>query len=448
MNPLPPRPPSPQKHSPGSENSMVQELQLLITELKEHDKELNDLIAVHQRQFLAWEDDRKKILTLGERCDLLNNELNKGNEIIKALNKKLELLESQQYDSERTLENTQQKLKKVSQKATDATLRCQALEEKNRSLHCSVLELSAKAGQLKAREQELLTMLKLKDEVMLETTGHITEFTYKFRKLESTLRASKAEELSLNKDKLDLKLRLRELMLETNKLKDDLCGKVKENNKQQEEILHLRQENGCLRNELALTVEKEKRKDQLLQSVKSKQAQTETELSRLRQIYLKQQHDLQVLRVSLESSQELRQKHEKAAHERSEKSVDLNSFHLDSLCLSSTQRAHRPQRCEKFSGEDFPREINNLSVTNPADRCCSATMDQHTSSPINKLQHTLAESRQMVADLELSAVLPVSPHCSPNSSSINMTAELTEALHRTQLVAGEERDAKLPFFSQ
>ncbi|XP_075023853.1 coiled-coil domain-containing protein 62 isoform X5 [Calonectris borealis] len=655
------------------------------------------MVAVHQRQLLAWEDDRQKILTLAERCSLLNNELNKRNEIIKSLTKRLKFLESQQNDSKTTFENTQQKFKELSQKVTDATVHCQALEEKNQSLHCSVLELSAKTGQLQAREQELLTMLKLKDEAILETTDHITEFTSKFKKLESALRAAKTEEFSLNKEKQDLKLRLKELILETNKLKDDLCEKMKENNKQQEEITHLKQENGCLRNELTLIVEKAKRKDQLLQFAKSKQARTDTELSTLRQIYVKQQRDLQFLHVNLESSQELRQKHEKAAHGRSigmafsapesssetdmvrtegthgmceecgtaqvpksrakttsemcevdnrlllnasdleettsaylnrcqkvvkvlavlteeeekqdvasisdelgskvfceanntrplrnreisengvesrdqqtfesslpeyehwlnvgscvdsqstliqntitsdktdnenktweerteilfgqkssetpvaihksesdscsnnfiikkdawwkpvsdlewlkifkpkkgdgsiwhgkdcschktaqemkcassksEENVDLNSFHLDSPCLTSTQKGDRPQRCEKFFDEDFPLEINNPSVTKPTNRCCSATVDQDTSSPISKLQHALAESRQMVADLELNTLLHASPRCSPNSSSINMTTELAEALHRTQLSAAEERDAKLPFFS-
>ncbi|NXD77185.1 CCD62 protein, partial [Halcyon senegalensis] len=264
-----------------------QEIQLLTAELRDRDKELDEMVAVHQTQLLAWENDRQRILTLAERCNLLNTELKKRNEIIKSL--------------------TQQKFKEMSQKVTDATLRCQALEEKNQSLHCSVLELSAKAGQLQAREQELLTMLKLKDEVMLETTDHITEFTSKFRKLESTLCAAKAEELNLNKERQDLKLRLKELILERNKLKDDLCEKVKENNKQQEEILHLKQENVYLRNELALAVEKAKRKDQLLQLAKSKQARTYTELSSLRQIYIKQQRDLQFLHINLESSQELRQ---------------------------------------------------------------------------------------------------------------------------------------------
>ncbi|XP_014817898.1 PREDICTED: coiled-coil domain-containing protein 62 isoform X3 [Calidris pugnax] len=442
---------SPQKPSLSLENSTIQkqrqELQFLIAELKDRDKELNDMVAVHQRELLAWEDDRQKRLTLAERCNLLNNELNKRNDIIKSLTKRLKFFESQQNDSRATFEYTQQKFKELSQKVADATVHCEALEEKNQSLHCSVLELSAKTGQLQAREQELLTMLKLKDEVILETTDHITEFTSKFRMLESALRAAKMEELSLNEEKQDLKLRLKELILETNKLKDNLYEKIKENSKQQEEIIHLRQENISLRNELTLLVEKSKRKDQLLQFARSKQARTDTELSSLRQIYVKQQRDLQFLHVNLESSQELRQKHEKASHERSEENVDLNSFRVDSPCLTSTQKGDRPPRCEKFSDEDLPLEINDLSVTKPTHRCCRATMDQGTNSPVSKLQHALAESRQMVADLELSTLLQASPRCSPSSSSLNVTAELEEALHRTQLSAAEERNAKLTFSS-
>ncbi|XP_065502583.1 coiled-coil domain-containing protein 62 isoform X2 [Caloenas nicobarica] len=451
MNPSLPRSASPQKLGPSLENSTIQkqrqELQVLIAELKDRDQELNDMVAVHQRQLLAWEGDRQKVLTLAERCSLLNHELNKRNEIIKSLTKRLKFLESQQNDSKTTFENTQQKFKELSQKVTDATVHCQALEEKNQSLHCSVLDLSLKTGQLQAREQELLTMLKLKDEAILETTDYITEFTSKFKKLESALRAAKTEEFSLKKEKQDLKLRLKELILETNKLKGDLCEKVKENNKQQEEIIYLQQENGRLRNELALFVEKAKRKDQLLQLAKSKQARTDTELSILRQIYAKQQRDMQFLHVNLESSQELTQKHEKVARESSEENVDLSSFHLDSPCLTSTQKGDRPHRCEKFSDEDFPLEINDLSVINPTNRPCNAAVDQDTGSPVRKLQHVLAESRQMVADLELSALLHASPRHSPNSSTINTTAELAEALHRTQLSAAEERDVKLPFFS-
>nr|XP_060166945.1 huntingtin-interacting protein 1-related protein isoform X3 [Globicephala melas] len=47
------------------------ELQLLIGELKDRDRELNDMVAVHQRQLLSWEEDRQKVLTLEERCSKL-----------------------------------------------------------------------------------------------------------------------------------------------------------------------------------------------------------------------------------------------------------------------------------------------------------------------------------------------------------------------------------------
>ncbi|XP_035196251.1 coiled-coil domain-containing protein 62 isoform X8 [Oxyura jamaicensis] len=430
MNPARPRSASPQKFSPSFENSTVEkqrrELQVLIAELKAREEELNAMVAVHQRERLAWEDDRQKILTLAERCALLNNELNKRNDIIKSLTKKLKLLESQQSDSKMICEITQQKFEELSQKLTHVTLHCQGLEEENQILRCSVLKLSAKKGQLQAREQELLKKLELKGEDILETTDYVTEFTSKF-KLESALHAAKAEEFGLNKEKQDLRLRLRELILETDKLKDDLCEKIKENNKQQEEIIHLKQENVSLKNELALNVEKAKRKDQLLQFAKSKQVRTDTELSSLREIYVKQQRDLQFLHVNLENSQELRQKHEKVVYEKSGENFDLNSFHLDSPCfLTSTQKGDRSQRREKFSDANSPLDIGNLSVTEPKNRCCDPSIHKDACYPTSKLQPALAESQQMVADLELSTLLHMSLHCSPNSSSINTTTELAE----------------------
>ncbi|XP_044846322.1 coiled-coil domain-containing protein 62 isoform X4 [Mauremys mutica] len=442
---------SPQNPTTDLESSTIQkqrkELQLLIAELKDRDKELNDMVAVHQRQLLAWEDDRQKILTLAERCSILENELHKRNEMIRTLTQRLKVLESQQNDRRTTLENTQQKLQELSQKATDAALHCQALEEKNQSLNCSVLELSAKIGQLQAREQELITMLKLKDKDILEATNHITEFTSKFKKLESALRTAKMAESSINKEKQDFKLRLKQLTFEMNKLKDDLNEKTKENNEQREEIMRLKQENNYLKNELLLNVEKANRQDQLLQSAKSKQVRTNTELSNLRQIYVKQQHDLQFLHFNLESSQELWQKHKGEAHKTNEERVDLNSFYLDSPCLTSTQKRDGPQKCERFFDADLPSEISNLSVIQSANKCTSPTINYDSCSPTSKLQRLLAESRQMVADLELSTLLHVSPCCSPSSSSVNMTTELTEALCKVQLPAMEESETKLSLFS-
>ncbi|NXJ15968.1 CCD62 protein, partial [Odontophorus gujanensis] len=260
------------------------ELQVQYGQLEECGRKLSDVVAVHQCQFLEWINDRQEMLKLAVQCNLLKNELKEKNEVEKSLIRKLKLLESQNSDSKAALENAQQNFEELTQKVTCATLHCQGVEEENQSLHSSVLELSARIDQLQAREQELLTKLKLRDETMLEAADYITEFTSEFIKLENTLHGSMAEELSLNKEKKDLTLRLKELILERNKLKDDLCEQNKENNKQQEEIIHLKRENVSLKNELALNVESLNRKDQLLQHVKSTQVQTDTELSTLQQV--------------------------------------------------------------------------------------------------------------------------------------------------------------------
>ncbi|XP_074869043.1 coiled-coil domain-containing protein 62 isoform X1 [Carettochelys insculpta] len=381
-----------QNPSTDLENRTIQkqrkELQLLIAELKDRDKELNDMVAVHQRQLLAWEDDRQKILTLGERCSRLENELHKRNEMIRTLTRRLKLLESQQNDRKITLENTQQKLQELSQKATDTTLHCQALEEKNENLNCSVLELSAKIGQLQAREQELVTMLKLKDKDILEATNHITEFTSKFKKLESALRAAKMGESSVNKERQDFKLRLKQLTFEMNKLKDDLSEKTKESNEQWEEIIRLKQENNYLKNELAFNVEKANRQDQLLQSAKSKQVRTDTELSNLRQIYVKQQHDLQFLHFNLESSQDLWRKHKGDAHESNIGLVlsDLeNSNEKDTVSSEGTQKIPEEYGTTQAQKGSL-KKIGNVCEAKTRKLFNVSDMEGSTSTRLNQLQ--------------------------------------------------------------
>ncbi|XP_063171910.1 coiled-coil domain-containing protein 62 [Candoia aspera] len=316
-----------------------QELQLLIALLEERDKELNNTAAIHQKQFLAWKDDRQKILTLEERSSRLENELQKRNEMISTLTRRLKVLECQENDHKSTLESTQHVLQKLSQKASDQSLHCQTLEEKNQALTRSVMELSNKVGQLQAREEELQTMLSLKDNDILEAANHIAEFTSKFKKLEIALREAK----NMNKEKQDFKLKLKEVMLEASKLKEDLNGKTKENNAQREEIIQLKQENAYLSNELMFTAEMANRKDQLLFSAKAKELRTDTELNNLRQIYLQQQRDLQFLQFNLESSQECKQNHKTELQDGSRGMVlsDLEGgSDRDSVCSEVGQNTH------------------------------------------------------------------------------------------------------------
>lgn len=245
------------------------ELQLLIGELKDRDKELNDMVAVHQRQLLSWEEDRQKVLTLEERCSKLEGELHKRTDIIKSLMKKVKTLESNQAECQTALQKTQQQLQEMAQKATHSTLLSEDLEARNENLSSTLVDLSAQ------------------DKDIIEAVNHISDCSGKFKLLEHALRDAKMAETCVVREKQDYKQKLKALRIEVNKLKEDLNEKTTENNEQREEIIRLKQEKSCLHDELIFTVEREKRKDELLDIAKSKQDRTNSELQNLRQKVLR-----------------------------------------------------------------------------------------------------------------------------------------------------------------
>uniref|UniRef100_I3LMB6 Coiled-coil domain containing 62 n=1 Tax=Sus scrofa TaxID=9823 RepID=I3LMB6_PIG len=324
------------------------ELQLLIGELKDRDKELNDMVAVHQRQLLSWEEDRQKVLTLEERCSKLEGELHKRTEIIRSLTKKVKTLESNQIECQAALQKTQLQLQEMAQKATHSSLLSEDLEARNENLSNTLVELSAQVGQLQAREQALTTMIKLKDKDIIEAVNHIADCSGKFKLLEHALRDAKMVESCIVKEKQDYKQKLKVLKMEVNKLKEDLNEKTTENNEQREEIIRLKQEKSCLHDELVFTEEREKRKDELLDIAKSKQERMNAELHNLRQIYVKQQRDLQFLNFNVENSQELIQIYDS----KMEESKALESSR--DMCLSDLENNHLKV--------DFKREKNQKSL--------------------------------------------------------------------------------------
>ncbi|XP_007117233.2 coiled-coil domain-containing protein 62 isoform X3 [Physeter macrocephalus] len=290
------------------------ELQLLIGELKDRDRELNDMVAVHQRQLLSWEEDRQKVLTLEERCSKLEGELHKRTEVIRSLTKKVKTLESNQIECQSTFQKTQLQLQEMAQKATHSTLLSEDLEARNENLSNTLVELSAQVGQLQAREQALTTMVKLKDKDIIEAVNHIADCSDKFKLLEHALRDAKMLETCLVKEKQDYKQKLKALKIEVNKLK----------------------------------VEREKRKDELLDIAKSKQERMSAELHNLRQIYIKQQRDLQFLNFNVENSQGLIQIYDS----KMEESNALESSR--EMCLSDLENNHLKV--------DFKREENQKSL--------------------------------------------------------------------------------------
>nr|XP_020745460.1 coiled-coil domain-containing protein 62 isoform X4 [Odocoileus virginianus texanus] len=397
------------------------ELQLLIGELKDRDRELNDMVAVHQRQLLSWEEDRQKVLTLEERCSKLEGELHKRTEIIKSLTKKVKSLESNQIECQSTLQKTQLQLQEMAQKATHSSLLSEDLEARNENLSNTLVELSAQVGQLQAREQALTTMIKLKDKDIIEAVNHIADCSGKFKLLEHALRDAKMVETCIVKEKQDYKQKLKALKIEVNKLKEDLNEKTTENNEQREEIIRLKQEKSCLHDELVFTAEREKRKDELLDIAKSKQERMNAELHNLRQIYVKQQHDLQFLNFNVENSQELIQIYDS----KMEESKGVESSELiaiqQSHCLGSSKSALRED--EKLIEIESSLDKKNSSKILLVNKDTALPSEKDDFSPTSKLQRLLAESRQMVTDLELSTLLPIS---SENLSASKSNMEVSE----------------------
>ena len=51
-----------------------QELHLLVAELRDRDRELNEMVSSHHKQLLSWDQDRQKILSLERMCSRLERE--------------------------------------------------------------------------------------------------------------------------------------------------------------------------------------------------------------------------------------------------------------------------------------------------------------------------------------------------------------------------------------
>ncbi|XP_068430551.1 coiled-coil domain-containing protein 62 [Clinocottus analis] len=280
------------------------ELQLLMAELKDRDSELNTMAASHHKQLHAWDRDRQKVLLLEQRCARLDEELRKRNEVIRVLTKHVSAVETRKEDVHKELAAAQQLLCDLEEKRQDVSHKCQDFEEKNQSLNSTVMALSSQVGSLQVREEELSSMLKLKDKDVAEASGHVRDLTGRVRHLEATVTESRSRESELMRDSEENKRRHRESRYEITHLKEELQQQVSQSSTQREEVIRLKQELQLLRRDLALSGEGDGWKDELLELARSKQERTASELRCLRQVCENQRSDLQLLQLSLDSARE------------------------------------------------------------------------------------------------------------------------------------------------
>ncbi|XP_058473471.1 coiled-coil domain-containing protein 62 [Solea solea] len=285
------------------------ELQLLMSELKDRERELNNMAASHHKQLYIWEQDRQKVLSLEQRCSCLDEELQKRNEMIRVLTKHAWTVENRVKEVQKELSVAQEQLQEFEQKQQHISQKCQDFEDKNQSLNSTLMSLSSQFGSLQVKDEELSSMLKLKDKDLTEASSHIVDLSGRLRDLETSLTDSRSRENKLQRDLEERKLRYKETRHEVTSLKEQLQQQITQSSTQREEIIRLKQELQLLHRDLALSGESDTWKDDLLEMAHSKQERTMSELRCLRQVCENQRNDLQLLQLNLESAREtLREK--------------------------------------------------------------------------------------------------------------------------------------------
>ncbi|CAJ1070073.1 coiled-coil domain-containing protein 62 isoform X1 [Xyrichtys novacula] len=387
------------------------ELQLLMAELKDRDRELNATAASHRKQLHAWEHDRQRALTLEQRCARLDDELQKRNEVIRVLTKRVWVVETREEEVQKDLRAARQQLCELEQKQQHISQKCDDFEEKNQSLSSTVMALSTQIGSLQVREEELSSMLKLKDKDVTEASGHKAELTERLQELETSLTESRSRESKLQKDLEENKRRYKEARHEVTHLKEELQQQVTQSSTQREEMIRLKQELQLLRRDLVLSGEGDSWKEELLELARSKQERTMSELRCLRQVCENQRNDLQLLQQNLESARETLR--EKTAQGLPGSQEELRGGYAEDRSTSSVRgKNFRPSH-----DGVTPPAANQQRPSNSEQRVFSAHwMDGDDPLSSRSLQQLLDESRQVIkASSERPTSDPLHCHCCQTS---------------------------------
>nr|XP_054748898.1 coiled-coil domain-containing protein 62-like [Lytechinus pictus] len=414
---------SPKKsYTSDLENTTIQkqrqELQLLIRELQDRDRELNEMVASHQRQLLAWEQDRQKLLGLETKCARYEGELKNRREYIKSLKTRLKVLGSQDQSKACALETMQEQLRQLSDTATAIKQRAKDAEEDNAKLKTAVHVLSEKVNYFEAREQELTAVVRLKNKDLIDASAHIAELSGRLKKLDLVHKETKQEKEKEKMNVVELKTQLDESFSEVEQLKSDLIERANRSTEHKIEITKFQEQLKNMEAELELSGEREKRKDQLLDLQRSKQDRTDAELTSLRQAYERQHRELSLLQLNIESQRD------RAEEAISKISLETDTI-FDSKKTTPTKNGLSAASISPVNGEspfvssagEGGMALNHSSVD--TEELLEAThSEQLGMSPTSKLHRLLTESRQMVENLEQSTLPPFIANSSPSRDQV------------------------------
>ncbi|XP_063396489.1 kinesin-related protein 13-like isoform X2 [Mytilus trossulus] len=386
-------------------NKQRREIQMLVGELRDRDRELNEMTQAHQHQLQAWEQDRHRLLALEEKCHQYQEEVKHRTKQLRQAIAQLRSMRNETTSQNSTLETTQDQLNRITEENSRQVTYLQDLKDENTRLRSVLKDISSIKGQFQAREQELITKIKLKDKDLELATAQIKELSDRLRQLDIRSRECQERELdSVN---------------QTNHWKDQYI-KMKNNLKESSDVLKKKDEE--LQNQMTITDQtkqvlgklqeeynsREKCKDQLIESLKSKQTRTDSQLKQLRELFERQQRELTLLQLNLESSKEVIHKQQSS----------LDEMSASRSCFS----------CSK----SFSRITADLS---PQQTFAESIKQKRSLSPSihysEKYKTPQSEQKPMLSDIELYG---------PSKESINDQDDLMIYDERETIQEGENRE--------
>ncbi|XP_046356013.2 centrosome-associated protein CEP250-like [Haliotis rufescens] len=407
---------SPRQNPMSSSDSTTQqkqrrEIQLLIQELRERDNELNETVTAHSNQLLAWERDRQRLLTLEQKCSRYEGELQHKKKQVDMMKSKLKAARSYQETHNASLSTTQEQLEQLSRQKQHSVVHMDTLEKQNESLGNSVKAMSGTIGQLEAREQELMTLLHLKEKDVSQATNSVAELNSRIQLLDMRCKECQTREADALHRATQWKQKYTQAREEMEALASSAQSKDNELSLVRSEMQQLQQRLVAAGEELLMTGEREKSKDDLIESLRSKQERTLAELRSVRELYERQQREMTLMQLNLDSSRE---------------NSNQNSNMEQSIGLDDSISCHgnEPVQCVSPRQQEIDNDHRRVSFE---DRL-SSFLDQDTdseavshldaASPASKLQRLLTESRMMIESLE-KTTLPASSNTATQGNSVS-----------------------------